>query len=74
VIRRPVAPPSSVAPVTANSASLAVIEIELALPIVEPSAGVAETRDGGVLSMRRAATTLGAEMLPTASWASSSTA
>ena len=62
-----VATPSSVAPLTAERASLAVTAIELAPAIVEPSAGVAETNEGGVLSMRREATTLGVETLPTAS-------
>ncbi len=64
-----VAAPSRVEPVTAESDSLAVTAIELAAAMVDPSAGVAETNDGGVLSMRREATTLGVETLPTASCA-----
>ena len=63
-VAAPVTPPSSLAPVTAESASLAVTAIEPTLPIVAPSGGVAETTDGGVLSMRREATVLGAEALP----------
>ena len=62
-----VAAPSNVVPVTAESASLAVTAIEPAPEIVEPSAGRAETNEGGVLSMRREATTLAAETLPTTS-------
>ena len=52
---------------TAESDSLAVTAIELAAASVDPSAGDAETNDGGVLSMRREATTLGVETLPTPS-------
>ena len=51
------------APVS-GGASFAVTAIEPTLLIVEPSACFGETTDGGVLSMRREATVLGAEALP----------
>ena len=64
MVGAPVPPASSVTPVMEASVSLAVTEIEDAVTTVDPSAGVAETKEGAELSTRREATTLGAETLP----------